>query len=189
MDSKSTAFLAVALVIGLAIGAAAGFFLWGNNGDTGNDDETYWFYLNFGEGSEKNGWYSGTGADATEGFDSAMVKAGMSYEISGIGYIGTIDGQGEAGWYIASYVLDQYDADAQNGSIAYPVYSYGAMDFCNGWMKFSGYDWESATLKLSQSASTVFYMSIYNADWTVSFDPVTDNGWMNSGPFAGAATA
>lgn len=192
MDSKSTAFLAVALVVGLAIGAAAGFFLWGNNGDTGNDDETYWFYLNFGEGSEKNGWYSGTGTSAAEGFDSAMVKAGMSYGINTnaqsytAGYLQSVDDvDNGAGWSIVGYLWNNYSSQAQTDSIITSGGSY--FSGSNGWSLYSGFG-TGTDFKLGQSALTVFFMAVYGTDYSVA-DPTTDTGWMNSGPFAGAATA
>ncbi len=190
MDSKSTAFLAVALVVGLAIGAAAGFFLWGSNGDSGNENETYWFYINFGDGDERTAWYSGEGKSVSEGFDAAMVSAGMEYTLN-YGYLQGIDGV-NASWSSFNYLYNGYTADAQAMSIGYPNYSAESTLFIssNGWSTFNGYG--SFMNMLEGSVSSVFYMSMYvelsPGVWGCP-NPVTDTGWMNSGPFAGAATA
>lgn len=206
MDSKSTAFLAVALVIGLVIGAAAGFFLWGNNGDTGNEDETYWFYINFGDGDERTAWYSGEGKSVSEGFDAAMVSAGMDYTLSEYGYLSEIGGV-NASWSSFNYLYGEYNTAAQSTSVMYPNYYQQLVDdpdnpgekvmvdttnfiSSNGWATFNGY----GTFKnmLDGSVSNVFYMSMYvelSPNVWGCPNPVTDTGWMNSGPFAGAATA
>lgn len=180
-NKKSMAFVVVALLIGVAAGAGIGFFIW--SGDDCSDDQEYNYYLYFAANDTRNGWYNACGADATDAFDKAMTDAGLEYEISSYGYIGSIDGVGDsAGWYLCEYLYDVYSKDAADASILYPTESYGALTYSNGWKSMSGFG-SGDTLKLYQFESTTYFFSPYAADWSAE-SPVSVNTWMSSGPFA-----
>ncbi|MFA6804599.1 MAG: hypothetical protein WCR17_01255 [Candidatus Methanomethylophilaceae archaeon] len=182
-DNKVAMYAAVGLVVGILIGAGVGYVLFHSSGSDNN--ETYWFYLNFGESNAENGWYSGDATNATDGFDAAMDKAGFEYEVSSYGYIGTIDGVGTSGWYLCSYSYSETSEDAAEASILYASVSFGTLTYSNGWKSFSGYGIDDSGLKLFESNSTIFYFSVYNSDWSAS-SPVSDTEWMAGGPFVSA---
>ncbi len=160
------------------------------NAQASEETQTYWYYLNFGDGDERTKWYSGTGTDAAEGLVSAVSASGMEVEINLSGYIATIDGEGGVyGWSTDYYLYSIYDKAAQDASVENPndLHEVYFM-YSDGWLRFNGYDWPQGMggSKLAQSASTVFYLGIYDpTDWSVP-TAITDDGWKDSGPFAAA---
>ncbi|MDY5872124.1 MAG: hypothetical protein SPJ57_02710 [Candidatus Methanomethylophilaceae archaeon] len=152
--------------------------------------ETYWFYLYFGADNAKSKWYSAEGTDASAAFDKAVKDAGLTYEISKWGYVGTIDEEGDNGWSCFCYTYTQTDDTAASNSIKGDVKDgYGSPVKSKGWKSFSGYNVEGFEgLKLGQSNSTIWFMSMYNNDYSVPcpWDDGSYNAWKNSGPFATA---
>lgn len=155
------------------------------------ETQTYWYYLNFGNGDSRTGWYSADATDAGKGLEYATSAAGMSLVFSSYDYVGTIDGVGgSSGWAILNYMYSAYDQDAIIGSIdnVQTSISWGTFICSNGWMSFSGYDWSTTGSgnKMVQSASTVFYLSVYDpVTWNYTI-PSDDDGWRTGGPFASA---
>lgn len=186
--NKVMVYAVVALVVGAIVGVGIGYAVFhGDSKDcSDNSDETYSFYLYFGDNDVKTKWYSAEGADATAAFDKAMKDAGMKYEVSEWGYIGSIDGKGAdtAGWYIAQYLYNDTTKAAAESSINYPTESYGCLKVSNGWAQISGYDGVEG-LKLCEFSSNIFFMSMYNADYSAA-SPVSTTLWQTSGPFATA---
>lgn len=181
MDESQTSkvIIVVALVAGILVGAGIGYALF-NGGD---DAETYNFYLYFDEGSDDNGWYSATGADAGDAFCKAMDKAGFEYEINGYGYIESINDEGLFGWGIFQYLYAQHTADAAEASVGYvQTDSYGNLLKSNGWAPIAGYESDDA-FKLSQIGSSTYFLSLYGSDW-VATSPTDVDDWMSSGPFS-----
>ncbi len=188
--NKVTTYAVVALVVGILVGVGVGYAAFhgsDNNNNNGNADDTYWFYLYFGDNSINTHWYKGTGSDAGVAFEKAMKDANIKYEASESGYISTIDGKGgDNGWYLAQYLYKNTDQAAAKASILYPTESYGTLRVSNGWASIAGYDGVSG-LKLSEIESVAFFMSMYNADYSAA-SPVSTTTWMmdTTGPFAAA---
>lgn len=175
MESKIIAFILVGIVAGAAVGVGTGYVVW--NGEK----EEYSFYLYFDDGDDKNGWYSAKASNATDAFKEAMKKAGISWTNSN-GYPADVGGV-EGLWYICQYLYSSTDSEAAQGSILYPVISYGSLAHSNGWMSIYGYG-ESEDLKLGQFGSKIFFLSPYAKMGSDTPSPVSVDGWMNSGPFA-----
>lgn len=192
--NKVMVYAVVALIVGAIVGVGIGYAVFHNDSKDSPDspdtpvstDETYSFYLYFGDNDVKTKWYSAEGSDATVAFDKAMKDAGLEYEVSSYGYVGSIDGNtgNGGGWYIAQYLYSDTTKAAANASIGYPTESYGCLKVSNGWVQVSGYDGVEG-LKLCEFCSNVYFMSPYNADWTAA-SPVSTTLWMTSGPFATA---
>lgn len=164
------------------IGTAVGYAVFHEDKNT---DDTYYYYLYFGDNSSDNDWYSGTGSNAGDAFSNAMDKAGFDWDISAYGYIGSINDIGEtSGWALYQYLYSECTSAAADNSILYPVNdSYGYYASSNGWKVINGYDDASIDFKLSEISSFVYFFSVYPSDW----DPVTpldDDGWMSTGPFS-----
>ncbi len=182
MESKAITFIVAALVVGAALGAGIGFIMFGNSDS--NAEETYSYYIYFGEGEAKNGWYTAKATDASAGFDKAMKNAGMEWEKSPWGYIKSVNGEsGSSGWAVFEYLYKDCNSDAQTGSISY----------ASGWRAFAGYTVtgeDDPSLKLKQSDSNVWFLSLYGPapEYTMinPWDDAVSNKWMNSGPFASA---
>ncbi|MGN1045083.1 MAG: hypothetical protein ACI4Q9_03920 [Candidatus Methanomethylophilaceae archaeon] len=181
---EKNAIIAICVVAVLAVaGGAAGFIILNNNDD--NSGDTYWYYVYFEADNPKNGWYSATATNASDGFRNAMDAANMTYELISRGYVGSIDGV-SGSWWHGLYLYSDYSADAQNASIAYPVSGTMGLTYSNGWRNCSGYDTEGGDeLKLYQMNANVWYLTPYITDgvnYSVeSPDKVKD--WMNDGPF------
>lgn len=189
--NKVTTYAVVALIVGILVGVGVGYaaFHGSNNNNDSNTDETYWFYLYFGDNAVNTKWYSATGTDATDAFDKAMKNADLDYEVSKWGYISSIDDKGadNGGWAIAQYVYADTSSDAAKASVeGLLTDAYGGYAGSNGWHLIAGYG-SSTDLKLSQFGSTVYFMSMYNADWTFA-TPDSTTLWMtdSTGPFATA---
>lgn len=183
MDNN-TKLIVIAIVAALVgVGAGYGIGMVMNSGDDATD---YHFYLHFDADDERNGWYSGAASDATEGFDKAMNNADFEYTISGLGYIGSVDGFGQS-WSIYDYIYNYTDAEAADASdIGYTV-EY--TNILNGWNSFAGYDVEedeegeeASFKKIKQSNSTIFFFSVYDDDWYAP-SPADVSDWKNDGPF------
>lgn len=186
--NKLTTYAVVALVVGILVGVGVGYaaFHGSNDNNNSNTDDTYWFYLYFGDNAVNTKWYSATGANATDAFDKAMKNADLKYTISTYGYVGTIDGKGDNAWYTAQYLYKDTTSAAAQASILFPTESYGTLRVSNGWASVSGYDGVSG-LKLSEFGSTVYFMSMYEADYSAP-SPASTLLWMSdsTGPFATA---
>ena len=191
--NKVTTYAVVALVVGILVGVGVGYAAFhgsnSNNNDS-NTDETYWFYLYFGDNAVNTKWYSATGTDATDAFDKAMKSAELEYEVSSWGYISSVDGKGadNGGWYIAQYLYSDTTSDAANASVLFPTDAYGSMRVSNGWAQINGYD-AGEGLKLWEFGSNIFFMSMYG-EYGVSStpSPASTTLWMtdSTGPFATA---
>jgi len=179
------AFLAIAVAVGLAAGAGIGYVVF----DEEPVEETYWYYLYFGENDDRNKWYSATGSDATVAFDKAMDAAGFEWTKSNGGYISSVDETGSL-WAIYNYLWDIYTEDAASASIA--GYESGWFSFSNGWKEFSGFDIDekkdpagAEKMKLFESNSNVFILTLYDSSWMPIITPHSGYAdWKSSGPFA-----
>lgn len=180
MDNKIAVYAVVALLVGAVIGVGAGYVLFNSSGDDSSAEESYSFYLYFGDDDKRTKWYTADGTDATDAFDKAMKAANLSYEVSSIGYVGTIDGEGS--WYIAQYLYADTTKAAADASISGSIESYGTLRVSNGWASIAGYNGIDG-LKLCEINSNIFFMSIYQADYSAA-SPATCTGWMTTGPFA-----
>lgn len=180
MENKIAVYAVVALLVGAVIGVGAGYALFHSSGDDSSAMESYSFYLYFGDDDQRTKWYTADGTDAADGFDKAMKAADMTYEVSSYGYIGAIDGEGS--WYIAQYLYAETTKAAADASILYPTESFGTLKVSNGWASVSGYDGVEG-LKLCEFNSNVYFMSIYQADYSAA-SPASTTGWMTTGPFA-----
>lgn len=173
MDNN-TKLIVIAIVAAL-VGVGAGYGI-GAVMSSGDDATDYHFYLYFEADDERNGWYSGAASDATKGFDKAMNNADFEYIINIYGYLGSVDDL-EAAWSTYDYIYKDTDSKAADES---------ATSYMNGWNEFAGYDVESdeetATFKISQSNSTIFFFSVYDEFWNAP-SPVDVSDWKNSGPF------
>lgn len=184
-NNKLVVYAVVALVVGAIIGIGAGYAMWSGNSDNGVDESEYHYYLYFGADSQKNGWYSATGADAGVAFENAMKSAGMDYTFSNLGYVQSIDGvDNGAGWYIAQYLYSETSTEAAQGSVAGEKVEYGILTYSNGWMLFNGYG-TNGEFQLGSCGSNIIFMSAYNVDWSAA-SPVSVTEWMTTGPFATA---
>ena len=172
MEQKSIVFIVVALVVGAALGAGIGMML---SGDESNGEETYWYYLYFADGDERNDWYKGTGSDATKAFDKAMDDAGFDWEKSTWGYISSIDEVNNgSGWAITQYLYTEFTSAAASSSISYD----------NGWYSTSGFDDGTDDMKLKQFEAKVYFMTPYLENYEDT-PKVADvfSAWSTSGPF------
>lgn len=193
--NKVTTYAVVALVVGILVGVGVGYAAFhgsDNNNSSSSTNETYWFYLYFGDNDERSAWYSASGTNiknANDAFSSAMDGFDMKYEVSSYGYIGSIDGVdgNGGGWYLAQYLYTSTSADAAQASVSYPVDDYGTMRVSNGWAKLAGFDSTSGPdLKLWEFNTNIFFMSPYNADWSAASPASTFSLWSTTGPFATA---
>jgi hypothetical protein len=180
--NKIITYAVVTLVVGVLIGTAVGYAVFHEDKNT---DDTYYYYLYFGDNSSDNDWYSGTGSDAGDAFSNAMDKAGFDWDISAYGYIGSINGVGDtSGWALYQYLYSGYTSAAADNSILYPVYdSYGTLSYSNGWKALAGYDGSSDNFCLSEISSYAYFFSVYPDTW-IPVTPVDSDGWMSSGPFS-----
>ena len=184
--NKVTTYAVVALVVGILVGVGVGYaaFHGSNNNNDSNTDDTYWFYLYFGDNHTDTGWYSATAENSSVAFDKAMKDAGLEYDGSS-GYPSKI-GETDSYWFMAHYLYTDTTADAASNSILGVVEnSWGSFALSNGWVASAGYD-SGDGLKLWEINANIFYFSVYNADYTFS-SPVDSYGlWSVSGPFATA---
>ncbi len=172
MSQKTTMIIAVAVVAIVAVAAVAIVL----TKDKGSDDETYYYYLYFADGNDKNGWYSADADNASDGFTNAMEDADLSWEKSSWGYIASIDGNAgynSWGWSISAYTYSHTDSTAADASSGVKL---------NGWTSFAGYDSdEHDGFKLWQSNCNIWFLTPYTDG--VTPDPSTVSTWKNSGPF------
>lgn len=182
MDSngKIIAIAVVALLVGGALGAVIGVVA----KPAQDNDDTYYFYVYFGEGNAKNNWYSAKASDAAKGFEKAMNDAKLSFKLNSYKYISEIDGNNGngSGWYIAQYLYKDTNKAAADASILYPTESYGTLRCSNGWISFSGYDSNDYTNKIGEANGTIYFLSPYNMDYSAP-SPASVNTWMTTGPF------
>jgi hypothetical protein len=181
--NKIITYAVITLVVGLLIGTAAGYAIFHNEKTT--TDDTYYFYLYFGDNSADNDWYSGTGSNAGNAFENAMDKAGYEWETDNYGYIGSINDVGDtSGWALYQYVYSEYTSAAAQNSILYPINdSYGYFASSNGWKAITGYDDSAIDFKLTEMSSFAYFFSVYPSDWD-PITPVETTVWMSDGPFA-----
>ena len=174
MDSKMIAFILVGVLVGAGIGAAAGYLIWDEDV---NNDETYSFYLHFGDGDEKNGWYSAYASSTNDAFGKAMDKAEFEWDYNSYGYISMIDEE-EANWMTYAYLYAETTDEAAAASVLCSVNDeWGYYSRSNGWTGTSGYDMEEGGLKMSQFDATIYFIS-------TGATPVSAQTWMESGPFS-----
>lgn len=176
MEGKLFAFIAVGVLVGAAIGGGIGFAAFGNKT---TDDETYYFYIDFGDSDQKSGWYSAKAANA----DDALIKAVDGKDIT-LTWSGGYPAFGEGFWAVYNYTWDTFTKKAADNSVGYPQSNAYGLIKSNGWDSYAGFDetCEENEHKLCQSASTVFYFSSYND----LRSPVDNTAWKAASgtPFA-----
>jgi len=179
-QNKVVVFAVVALVIGAAIGVGIGFIAFNKNSN--NTDETYYFYLNFGDNDVKTKWYSATGSNVDNALEKAMKDANITVNWGTLGYP-SFDSNS---WGQYCYTWDVFTKTAANESIKYPLVGFmDNLEKSNGWVQFAGFDETGQPHKMHQSACTVFYFAPYAEDFTI-VDPVDSTLWINAKgtPFA-----
>jgi hypothetical protein len=184
MDSNVKMIAAAIGILIIGIGAGYGIS-WALDDST--DDVEYSFYLHFEDDDERNGWYSGTASSAGDGFKNAMDKAEFEFKINEHGYVGTIDEAGVLnGWYVCQYLYESTDSDAAEASIKYPIEEYGTLKYSNGWKPISGYDVDDdpEVFKLSQMNSEIYFLSVYNDDWSAKSPVDAYDSWKDKGIFS-----
>ena len=181
MSQKTTIIAVVAVVAILAVAGAGVFFFMNNK----SSDETYWYYLYFEDGNDKNGWYSATASNASDGFKNAMSDAKLDWEKSEWGYIAKINnnsGYNDAGWVIRCYIYSETDKAAQDGSA-------GSAKYQNGWKEFAGYDSTAHDgFKFYQANSNIWFLTPYLEGYA-SANPFSVTAWKDSGPFKDSTTS
>ena len=148
---------------------------------TFNKEEMYYFYISSDDASIK-GWHSAKGTDAAKAFEAAMKNDNIKFEVGSNGYLSGI-GDVSGMWYTVLYIYSDMTKEAAQGSIAFPVDSYGSFARANGWAAMSGYDSADAGNKFSEFESNFIFLAPYNPDYTHA-GPVSDQSWMTTGPFA-----
>ena len=108
MEGKLFAFIAVGVLVGAAIGGGIGFAAFGNKT---TDDETYYFYIDFGDSDQKSGWYSAKAANA----DDALIKAVDGKDIT-LTWSGGYPAFGEGFWAVYNYTWDTFTKKAADNS-------------------------------------------------------------------------
>ncbi len=171
--------IAVAVVAVVAVAAVAIFFVM-NNGSS-NDDEPFYFYIDFGDNDTKTGWYTATGKNTDDALAKAVEGKGITLTYSKGGYPNFDSGT----WGGFAYVWKQCSTQTADESVKYP--NYGAYDnfiSSNGWISYIGYG-ESAK-KMDQSECNIFYFAKYDPDTYAIKDPTTSTLWKNASgsPFA-----
>ena len=156
-DSKIIAFAVAALVIGAAAGIGAGFVIFK---DKSNDDQTYYFYIDFGDNDTKTGWYSAKAGNA----DDALAKAvdgkegiTLTYSTGSSGGYPNLDTEHKY-WYSQWYIWDDFSKAAADKSLDDMSPGY------NGWMDMNIH--LEKEKKLDTVSGTVFYFAPYdNSTW------------------------
>ncbi len=194
-ENRTTTYAVVTLIVGILVGAGVGYAAFHCNenhgGSGGNADDTYWFYIDFGDNGAKTKWYSATGSDAAAAFDKAMKDANMKYEINKNGYISSI-GDTDGLWSMYSYLYKETTKNAADNSILYPLNDDMGLAKSNGWASCMGYDVTGdERFKAWEMDSEIFFFSIWVQEspekWSCP-NPVTTSQWMTdpTGPFASA---
>ncbi len=181
MSNKQYLPIVVAIIAVLVVAAAVVCVTHKDNNNSGGDNETYYFYFSTSD-STVGGWHSATGKDAADAFANAMKADNIEYELNDMGYLSKV-GDLVGFWYSAMYLYGNTSKSAAEGSIQYPVTSYGSYYASNGWVTINGYDDSSrAGDKLWEMNGNVFFFSMYGAK-SEHADPTTDTNWMTTGPF------
>jgi hypothetical protein len=165
--------IAVAVVAVVAVAAVAIFFVM-NNGSS-NDDEPFYFYIDFGDNDTKTGWYTATGKNTDDALAKAVDGKGITITYSKYGYPNFDSGT----WGVFAYTWKQVTTTTADESIKSP--SYGAYDDflkSNGWISYSGYG--DAAKKMDQSQSNIFYFAKYDPETYAIKDPTTSTLWKNA---------
>lgn len=180
-DSKLIAFAVVGLLVGAAIGVGIGFAVFNKNTD---DNETYYFYIDFGASDAKTGWYSAKAANADEALEKAVDGKDITLKWSDWGYPNFSE---SGSWATYNYTWSDFSKKAADNStkgVVNDTYSYFAKS--NGWNAYSGFNTtdEGKDHKLWESDSTTFYFSPYSALRT----PIDNLDWKTASgtPFATA---
>ena len=157
-DNKLIVFAVVGVLIGAAIGVGIGFAVFHND----KEEQTYWFYIDYGakaDADHVNGWVSvkaTSTADAVKKIPGVKTSESETYGTSLDGINGVESGgSGEPYW--GQWI--------RNGDYA------GATDFEK--------NFSSSNFGLGKTYCTVMYLGYYT--WgTIP----TDAGWKTTGPFA-----
>lgn len=191
--NKFTTQAVVILVVGILVGAGVGYAAFhGSNGNNTNTDDTYWFYIYFGNVESDTRWYSATGANSAVAFEKAMKAAAVEYEVNAkTGYLTSIGGV-DGLWSMYNYLYTETTKTAAANSILYPVKDSMGLAKSNGWASCMGYDVSGdERFKIWEIDSKIFFFSLWTEDspdvWSCP-DPVTTTLWMSdtTGPFATA---
>lgn len=169
--------IAVAVVAVVAVAAVAIFFVM-NNGSS-NDDEPFYFYIDFGDNDTKTGWYTATGKNTDDALAKAVDGKGITVTYGKMGYPNFDDGT----WGVYAYTWKQVTKTTADESIKYPNYGpYDNFLESNGWISYSGYG--EVAKKMDQSESNIFYFSKYEKDPVteqyVIDDPTTSILWQTA---------
>jgi hypothetical protein len=160
MANKAVLFLVVGILIGAAIGAAAGFVLTNNSKDT-----TYWYYIDYSDPAVDNQWISAKSDNAFDGFTKALDDNKIEYVLSGT-MITSING-----------VEPDYFADGKSwGSWLWTIESNNP----------SLWAWQP-TAGLDLTIGSVFYIGVTAFDpvtYAPTLKPDNLTAWKTGGPFA-----
>jgi hypothetical protein len=177
-DNKVIVFAVVALLVGVAAGAGIGYAVFH---DKNSSDETYYFYLFWGDNDAKNGWYSASAGNADDALDKAMKKADIPVDWT-TGYP-CFD---SSSWYSAYYIYGDTTKLAAEKSVKDPVDDAWGMGMfrSNGWVSFIGYDEteDPADLekKLHEAGSNIFFFCPYSSSWVAISSPAAHTAWMTA---------
>ena len=161
MEQKMIIFLAIAVAVGLAAGAGIGYLVFDEDPV---EQQTYWFYLDYGaeaDAEKVNRWVSvnaTSAGDALKKVPGAVCESDPTFGISlkSIDGLGTVNNGGN--WvYWEMYI---YNGDYNDSS---------AFGRC----------WSASNFGIGNAYSTCWYLAYHSYG-----DAVTDTGWLDSGPLA-----
>ena len=181
-DNKMMMFAAVGIVVGLLIGVGVGYAVFNSSSSSNDADETYYFYLNFGDEDVRTKWYSASGANADEALAKALDGTEIKINYGKSGYPSFT----ESSWGQFVYTYNDTDKLACDGSTVYAQYdSYGGFIKSNGWSAVAGYDGPGIAKKMFEFKGTIFYFAPYADDYSI-VDPTESTLWKtaNGTPFA-----
>jgi len=168
MANNAVLFLVVGLLVGVAAGAAVGYFMWNSSDD---DETTYWYYIDYADyatSTVKNGWISAESDTVVHGLFKALDANKIEYAISESGWITSING-----------VEPTWDATSSEswGSWIWTVDKYTPQ---TAWEKCNGLD---------VTIGNTFYIVVTSYNPTTyemldGQDPDSKSAWKNGGPFA-----
>jgi len=154
-------FLVVGLVVGAAAGFGIGYFLY-NEEDPAT---TYWFYIdhNGGDGDNDDMWISSTGDSPLDAMIKAFEKNEIDHDVGDDGWISSLDGLNS------------------DSSLSWMSFLWTKSNFDTQWPQWA------TTPGFNVTIGEVFYLVLTAWNFTtnepVSSPSLTDK-WMGEGPFA-----
>lgn len=169
MDTKMMAFVLVGVLVGAGVGIGSGYLVWDND-DVSDDNETYWYYFDFGNEADDtnvNEWVKVEAADVVSGLQKAADKIYTDNEIQDSGWIVSING-------VANDSVNSYS---------------WANWFLNQTADYNSWGMWYATPGMNVTAGNVFYIGFTEYDpatYENVMDPNYTTGWQGLGPFVAA---